>query len=252
MSRLPHSSVVGSLMYVMVCSRPNLAYTVSAVNRYMAKPCKEHWKAVKWIMRYLRGSSSVCLQFGRTRDGIAGYVDSDYAGDLDKRRSLIGYVFTIGGCAISWKAILQSTVALLTTEVEYMAVTETYKETLWLKGLFGELSDRWQLQSVIFLIKDHMFHEKTKHIDVRYHFVCEIIARGDIVVRKVETQDNPANMITKSFPIAKLVHCSNLVAEFALWGFVVEKEYGFNLVLRYGVYWRFSTYDGNSCQGEDC
>ena len=90
-------------------------------------------------MRYLRGSSSVCFQFGRTRDGVVGYADSDYARDLDKRRSLKGYLFIIRGCAISWKATLQSTVALSTTEVEYMAVIESCKEALWLRGLFGEL-----------------------------------------------------------------------------------------------------------------
>ena len=106
MSRVPYSSVVGSLMYVMVCSRPDLAYAVSVVSRYMEKTSKEHWKAIQRIMRYLHGSSSVCLQFGRTRDGVAGYVDSDYARDLDKRRSLTGYMFTIGVCAISWKATL--------------------------------------------------------------------------------------------------------------------------------------------------
>ena len=164
-------------------------------------------------MRYLCGSSSVCFQFGRNRDGFAGYVYSDYAGDLDKRRSLTGYVFTIGGCAISWKDTLQSTVTLSTTEAEYMTVTEAWKEALWLKGLFGELGNQLQIstlfcdnQSTTFLTKDQMFYEKTKHIDVRYHFVREIIARGDIVVSKVGTQDNPADMMTKSLLIAKFVH----------------------------------------------
>ena len=97
MSRVPYSCVVGSLMYAMVCLRPNLVYVVSAISRYMEKPGKEHWKVIQWIMQYLRGSSSFCLQFGRTRDEVVGYVDFDYGGDLDKSRSLIGYMFTIGG-----------------------------------------------------------------------------------------------------------------------------------------------------------
>ena len=88
MSRVPYYSVMGSLVYVMVCSYPDLAYAFSVVNRYMGKPGKEHWKAVKWIMQYLHGSSSAFLQFGRNRDGVARYVDSDYVGHLDKRRSL--------------------------------------------------------------------------------------------------------------------------------------------------------------------
>ena len=106
MSRVPYSSVVGSLMYAIVCSHLDLAYAISAVSKYMAKPGKEHWKVVQWIMQCLCGFSSVCFQFGRTRDGVARYVDSDYAGDLDKKGFFIGYVFTIGGYAISWKATL--------------------------------------------------------------------------------------------------------------------------------------------------
>ena len=100
-----------------------------------------------------------------------------------------------------------------------MTLTEACKKALWLKGLFGELSDRLHISTlfcdiqstVIFLTKDQMFHERTKRIDVRYHFVCEIIARGDIVVSKVGTQDNHVDMMTKSLPIAKFVHCSNLM-----------------------------------------
>ena len=106
MSRVPYSSVVGSLMYAMVCSRPDLSYAMSLVSRYMANPGKEHWKVVQWIFRYLRGTSNACLKFGKTGEGLAGYVDLDFAADLDKRRSLTCYVFTVGGYAVSWKATL--------------------------------------------------------------------------------------------------------------------------------------------------
>ncbi|KAG8474632.1 hypothetical protein CXB51_031261 [Gossypium anomalum] len=126
MSHVPYSSAVGSLMYAMVWSCPDLSYAVSAVSRYMANPGKEHWKAVQWILRYLRGTTDVCLQFGKTKDRVIGYVDADFAGDLDRRRSLTGYVFTIGDCAISWKATLQTTVALSTTEAEYMAIKKLF------------------------------------------------------------------------------------------------------------------------------
>ncbi|KAG8489021.1 hypothetical protein CXB51_017120 [Gossypium anomalum] len=218
MSHVLYSSAVESLMYAMVCSRPDLSYAVSAVSRYMANPDKEHWKAVQWILRYLRGTTDVCLQFGRTEDGVIRYVDADFAGDLDRRRSLTTYVFTIGGCAISWKATLQTTVALSTTEAEYMAITEACKEAIWLKGLFGELNKDLQIstvfcdsQSVIFLTKDQMFHERTKHIDVRYHFVRDIIACGDIVVSKISNHENPTDMMTKSLPITKFEHCLDLV-----------------------------------------
>ncbi|KAG8472010.1 hypothetical protein CXB51_036502 [Gossypium anomalum] len=157
------------------------------------------------------------IPFGRTKDGVIGYVDADFVGDLDRRRSLTSYVFTIGGCAISWKATLQTPVALSTTEAEYMVITGACKEAIWLKGLFSELNEDLQIstvfcdsQSVIFLTKDQMFHERTKHIDVRHHFVRDIIARGDIVVSKISTHENPADMMTKSLPITKFENCLDL------------------------------------------
>jgi hypothetical protein len=96
MSKVSYSSVVGSLMYAMFCSRPDLSYAMSLVSRYMANPGKEHWNAVKWIFRYLWGTSNAYLQFGSPREGLVGYVDLDFAADLDTRRSLTGHVFTIG------------------------------------------------------------------------------------------------------------------------------------------------------------
>jgi hypothetical protein len=118
------------------------------------------------------------LQFDRTRKGLVGYVNSDFAADLDKRRSLIGYVFTVGGCAVSWRACLHPTVAQSTTEAEYIAVCYACKEAIWLKGLYVELSGDTSCidlfcdsQSAIYLTKDQMFHERTKHIDVKYHYV---------------------------------------------------------------------------------
>ncbi|KAF3684847.1 Alpha-crystallin domain-containing protein 22.3 [Capsicum annuum] len=143
MSLVSHSSAIGSLMYAMVCSRPDLSYAISAVSRYMANLGKEHWKTVQWIFRYLHGYADVSLQFGKIRYGVISYVDSNFAGNHDKNRSLTCYFFTIGGCAISWKATLQTMTALSTTEAD---------------------------QSAIFLMKDQMVQEKTKHIDVQYHF----------------------------------------------------------------------------------
>ena len=173
MSKVSYSSVVGSLMYAMVCSRPDLSYAMSLVSIYMSNPGKEQLEGSSVDFRYLRGTTDSCLKFGRTDQGLIGYVDSDYATDLDRRRSL---VFTVGSCAVSQKATLQPVVAMSTTEAEYMAIAEVCKEIVWLKGLFAELYgvdsciDLFcDSQSVIFLTKDQMFHERTKHIDVKYN-----------------------------------------------------------------------------------
>ena len=95
MSQVPYFRIMGSLVYVMVCSCQDLSYVASAVNKYIENPSKKHWKAVQWIFRYLHGSNDVCLHFGRTRNGVVRYVNSNFSSDLDKRRSLISYVLLL-------------------------------------------------------------------------------------------------------------------------------------------------------------
>ncbi|CAL8992131.1 unnamed protein product, partial [Prunus brigantina] len=192
MAQIPYASAVGSLMYAMVCTRPDISQAVSIVSRYMHNPGKGHWQAVKWILRYILGTVDVGLLFQQdkvTGQCVVGYVDSNYAGDLDKRRSTTGFVFTIAGGPVSWRSILQSTVALSTTEAEYMAVTEAIKEAIWLQGLLDDLGvqqDHVDVhcdnQSAIYLAKNQVHHAHTKHIDVRFHFVREIIEEGDILL----------------------------------------------------------------------
>ncbi|XP_062075380.1 secreted RxLR effector protein 161-like [Humulus lupulus] len=142
MNKIPYANCVGSLMYSMVCTRPDLAHAMSVVSRYVSDPGSEHWEAVKWIMRYLKGTLNTGLIFSNERqykEEVSGFVDSDFAANLDTRRSCTGYVFTVLGGCISWKSNLQKVVALSSTEAEYMAATEAMKEALWLKGLTNEL-----------------------------------------------------------------------------------------------------------------
>ncbi|RVW79759.1 Retrovirus-related Pol polyprotein from transposon TNT 1-94 [Vitis vinifera] len=188
MKSVPYSSVVGSLMYAMVCTRPDLAFAISVVSRFMSNPGKAHWEAVKWIMRYLKGSSSVCLVYGNgdVSSGLVGFTDSDHEGDLMKRRSLTCYIFTLFGCAISWRASLQPTVALSTTEAEYMSLTEGVKE-------------------------NPVYHERTKHIDVRLNFIRDVIEEKLFSIEKVATEVNPADMLTKPITTEKFKHSLDLV-----------------------------------------
>jgi len=130
MSKVPYASAVGSLMYAMVCTRLNIAHAVGVVSRYMNNPVKEHWMAVKWIFRYLKGTKNQSLCFGGSKISLQGYVDADMAGDRDNRRSTTGYVFTIGGTAVSWVSKIQSVVALSTTKAEYVAATKASKEMI--------------------------------------------------------------------------------------------------------------------------
>ncbi len=147
-----------------------------------------------------------------------GFVDADYARGMDDRRSTTGYVFTLAGGPICWRSMVQPLVALSTTESEYMAVTEAAKEALWLKGLVKELGiDQGGVQlycdsqSAIYLAKHQVYHARTKHIDVRFHKVRELIASGDLILEKVHTSENAADMLTKIVTVDKFEHCLDLV-----------------------------------------
>ena len=203
-------------MYVMVCTTPDITQAVSVVSRFMAQPGKEHWQAVKRIFRYLKGTTDIGLIYGGDADClVAGYSDSDYAADVDGRRSMTGYIFTLGNSVVSWKATLQPSVTLSTTEAEYMALTEAAKEGIWLKGLVGDLGLQ-QDQAIVYcdslsaicLAKDQVHHDRTKHIDVRYHFIR---TEKRIKVKKIGTKDNPADMFTKPVPESKFMHCLDLL-----------------------------------------
>ena len=222
MAKVPYASAVGSLMYAMVCTRPDISQAVSVVSRYMHDPGEGHWEAVKWIMRYLKNTVDVGLEFEQDKSlglCVVGYCDSDYAGDLDKRRSTTGFLYTLAKAPVSWKSTLQSTVALSTTEAEYMAISEAVKEAIWLHGLLEDLGvGHKQLevfsdsQSAIHLAKNQVFHARTKHIDVRYHFVREILEEGEILLQKIHTTENPADMLTKVVTRTKFEHCLDLVS----------------------------------------
>lgn len=187
----------------------------------MSNPGKEHWEVVKWIFRYLARTVGMGLMFNSKGGSIdlAGYVDSDFAGDLDKRRSITGYVFTLGGGAILWKAMLQPTVALSTTKAKYMTVTEAAKEGIWLTGLVTELGIKQESatlycdsQSAICLANNQVFHSRTKHIEVRYHKIREFVENGSIALKKIHTKDNLAYMFTKTVTIEKFKSCRDLIS----------------------------------------
>ena len=220
MAKVPYASVVGSLMYCMVCTRPDISQALSVVSRYMHNPGRNHWQAVKWILRYIIGTVDVGLVFQQdmTSQCAVGYVDSDYAGDLDKCRSTTAYVFTLASGPVSWKSNLQSTIALSTTEAEYMAVTEGAKEAVWLRGLLedlGIIQDYVDVycdsQSAIHLAENQVTHARTKHIKVKFHKIRQMVEDGDIHLRKIGTADNPADMLTKPVPLSKFRHCLNLI-----------------------------------------
>eukprot|EP00253_Pinus_taeda_P016406 PITA_16406 len=194
--------------------RFDISHAVGVVSRYMTNPGKEHWSAVKWVLRYLRGTSDYCITYNRSSEFDCGYVDSDFASDLGKRRSTLGYVFILAGGAISWMSKLQNIVALSTTKAEYIATSHACKEAIWLKDLFGEfgrLQDNIKLfcdsQSAIHLAKNLAYHSKSKHIPINYPFVRQVITERGVSLGKVHTKENCVDMFTKPVLLEKLRCC---------------------------------------------
>ncbi|MCO5573090.1 hypothetical protein L7F22_026855 [Adiantum nelumboides] len=210
MEKVPYSSVVASLMYAMVSTRPDIAFAVGVVSRYMANSGRKHWDAMKHVFRYLKGSASKCLRFGNNDTSIVGYTDLDYAGCVDTRRSTSGYVFLFAGAAVSWRSCLQNCTSSFTTEVEYVAVSTGSKEAVWLSRLVGDLGIHQtpvlhcDNQSAIALAKNPVFHSKSKHIEVRYHVIRNILASKCIELAKIHIDDNPADTLTD---MPKTVFC---------------------------------------------
>ncbi|KAH9681067.1 Integrase catalytic domain-containing protein [Citrus sinensis] len=212
MSRVPYASAVRSLMFATICTRPDIAQAVGAVSRYMANPSGEHWITVKRILRYIRGTSDVALCYGGSEFTVRGYVDSDFAGDLDKRKSTTGYVFTLARAAVSWVSKLQTVVALSTTEAEYMAATQACKESIWIQRLLEELGHGQEKisvfgdsQSALHIARNPAFHSRTKHIGVQYHFVREVVEDGSVDLQKIHTKENLADVLTKPINTDKFV-----------------------------------------------
>jgi NADH:ubiquinone oxidoreductase subunit C len=228
MSHVPYASAVGSLMYGMVYTRPNIAHVVGLLRKYMSKLGKEHWTIVKRVFRYLCGIAS----YGLCYQGISGldivvyihvFVDADWARDLDHRISTSGYVFNLFGGAINWMRKRQAVVVLSTTEVEYMETTHAIKEAIWLQRLCSGIALVQQYvridcdrQSAIFLAKNLTYHSKTKHIDIQYHFVRDMVEENKVLMMKVETSKNVANSLTKFVSTAKFSWCRGSMGIVAL------------------------------------
>ncbi|MCO5559364.1 hypothetical protein L7F22_012963 [Adiantum nelumboides] len=217
MEKVPYSQAVGSLMFAMVDMRPDIAFAVGVVSRYMENPGKKHWEAVKHVSRYLTGTTSNCLRFGKSDASIFGYTDFDYAGCMDTRRSTSCYVFLFAGAALSRRSCLQNCMSSSTTEAEYVAVSSASKEAVWLSHLVGELGIHQTLvlhcdsHSAIALTKNPVFYSKSKHIKVRYHVIRDILASKRIELVKVHTNDNPADALTKGLASERFSHCIEMM-----------------------------------------
>lgn len=207
---VPYREAVGSLMFLAVVSRPDIMFAVNLVSKFLSKHSRAHWMAVKRIFAYLVGTRGrgILYKSGGNESELVGYCDADFAGDVETRRSTTGYAFMFANGPVSWSSQRQKNVTLSTTESEYVAATAAAREAVWLRKLFEELgsgSDKptviWvDNQSAIKLAKNPEYHKRTKHIDIKVHYVREKVASQDIELKYISTECQRADIFTKALP----------------------------------------------------
>ncbi len=221
MKARPYKELVGSLFYAAACTRPDIAQAVGAVSRFMSNPGPTHWTAAKRILRYLRGTESKGIIFRKSQtsnEGLLGYVDADWGGDLDKRKSTTGYVFFYHGGPVSWMSKLQSTVATSSTHAEYIALFSAAQEAVYLimRGLLRDCNIHLTAptkilegnQGAIALVHNPVhLHARSKHIAVKYHFTRECQEDGEIKVEYCPTEEMIADCLTKPLGTIKMERC---------------------------------------------
>lgn len=217
MKNVPYREAVGSLMYASMGTRPDITFATNTVAQFVDNPAWIHWEAVKKIFRYLKGTRNLELVYGGSKNDMVGFVDADGASQ-DHRRAISGYVFVVDGGAVSWSSKKQELVTLSTAEAEYVAATHAAKEAMWLRSLVNEIFKPLDLKliapttlygdnkSAIALAHGNQYHARTKHIDIRYHFIRYIIENGSIKLIYCPTDDQTADTLTKALPSTKAKH----------------------------------------------
>ncbi|KAK1628450.1 hypothetical protein QYE76_002765 [Lolium multiflorum] len=214
MSQIPYASAVGSIMYAMLCTRPDIAHAVSLTSRYQSDPGIEHWTAVKNILKYLKRTKDMFLCYGGDQElVVTSYTDASWNTDPDDSKSQSGYVFILNGAAVSWASSKQCTVAKSSTESEYIAASEASSEAVWMKRFIVELGVVPSALDPLVIYCDNMgaianaqeprSHKRLKHIKLRYHSIREYIEDGEVKICKVHTDLNVADPLTKALPRAK-------------------------------------------------
>ncbi|KAI7942641.1 hypothetical protein MJO28_012668 [Puccinia striiformis f. sp. tritici] len=200
----PYNQLIGSLLWVSQCTRPDVSFVVNRLSQHLRDPSEAHWQAAVRILNYLVTTKHIKLRLGGKLE-LSGYSDADWAEDRDDRRSTSAYTYQIGIGAISWKSRKQATVSLSSTEAEYKALSDSCKEGLWLRHLLSELHLRPNTaiplhvdnEGAEALAKNPEHHARTKHIHARYHFIRECLQNDEISLLHVSTNDMLADMLTK-------------------------------------------------------
>lgn len=193
-------------------------YVVCLLSRYMAKPTRAHMQAAKRVLRYLKGTLEFGIQYKREKqnEALIAYTDSDYAGDLDDRRNTSGYVFFLAGGAISWSSKKQPVVTLSTTEAEFIVVASCATQCIWLRRILEQMGWLGSIQgattmfcdnvSTIKLSRNLVLHGRSKHIDIRFHFLRDLVSKEVVELVHCGTSHQIADIMTKAVKLDTFEH----------------------------------------------
>ena len=205
-----YQAAIGGLTYAVCATRPDLAAALSSLNQYSSNPSQEHWKAVKRVLRYIKGTLDYGLLYQSSQNGnvqLKGYVDADWGG-AETRKSISGYLFSLGNNLVSWASKRQATTALSTTEAEYVAASSAGQEAVWLRLLLQSLGFEQKKATVIqednqgciALSKNPKFHARTKHIDIKHHYIRDLVTTNQIDLSYCASHKMVADVLTKPLP----------------------------------------------------
>ena len=218
-SSVPYCEAVGSLMLLAIVTRPDISYVVGVLSQVLDKLKQQLWNLMKRTLRYLKGTPKCGIMFtSYSKCNLQCFCDSDYAGDPLSRKSTSGIVFMNAGGAICWKSQYQKCIALSTTEAEFVAASQAGKEAIWLYSLMRELCASIEIpvlnidnQSAIKLIKNPVFHNRTKHIDSRYKFIRELCESNQLGVSNCSSDAQAADLFTKALPKIRFEKLKKLI-----------------------------------------
>ena len=240
-STIPYINAVGSLMYLSTCTRPDIFYTVHKLARFNTNPGMAHWKAVKYLFRYLRRTMDLALTYSpcpHSSELFRTYSDADHAGELDSRKSTGRFVIMVETGAVSWFSKLQSMVRLLSTEAEYVAGNEAGKEVMWMRNLLIEIGYTLPGLSTLFMnnnsaisvAKNPTHHSKMKHVDLRLHWLRDVVESGYLSPVHLSTHEMPADLLTKALHQEHyiVIKCTRI-----LWSSQFQYVSGVSVLLKY-------------------
>jgi hypothetical protein len=209
--RAKYQQLVGSLMYLMIGSRPDIAFAVTKMSQYMVRPSKEHYTVGMHLLRYLNGTKPMVLEFkGDSNQAVVAYSDSNWACDLHDRKSVTGNFCTLAQGPVSWLSRKQKTIALSSTEAEYMALSDCSRQLVWISQLLMELGFEIPTPLLygdnmgsLFWATSEVQEKRSKHIDICYHYIRELLEKKQVDLNFINGSENPADILTKNLERVK-------------------------------------------------